>query len=452
MMKKSKMLGIAAVTIAATLTMCTLAACNFGGGGGGGGIRNDLESRTDKYGNTLVTILVHKDQSTKEGKAYQKCIDEFNNAYKSEKIVASIEFVAQTPGVDRYDSTISTLYGQGYGKLYDIIAFDAPKCAGYASSNMFVDMTSLIGDYADEFIPASVNKYNDKVYGLPIQESSAGFYYNMKVMKAAGISEMELNGYKINGWTFDQFKALCERLKSRGKIAADMQLYSKDETATYLLYPFGNAAGGEYVSSDGKTVTGYLNSAETKAGFQFIKDCINNNYTSYNIDSTEFLTGDTVGLYLSAGWTIPQIREHYASNFTDGWGILPYPHAEGKPAVSATGSWSFAITNNGIGDKSAAVKLIKWMTSDESSKTITAATGMLSAKSTIDVSYDATSPEGVLYNQLVNTGKPRPSMASYADFSSEFNLILTALRNDSVENAITAHTASLQDKINRNPR
>ena len=77
---------------------------------------------------------------------------------------------------------------------------------------------------------------------------------------------------------------------------------------------------------------------------------------------------------------------------------------------------------------------------------------MLSAKSTIDVSYDATSPEGVLYNQLVNTGKPRPSMASYADFSSEFNLILTALRNDSVENAITAHTASLQDKINRNPR
>lgn len=450
-MKKSKIFGIAAAMAAAALTMSALAACG-GGGGNGDGIRNDIESRTDKYGNTLVTIMVHKDQSTKEGKAYQKCVDEFNSAYKADKIKAQITFVAQTSGVDQYESTISNLFGQGNGKLYDIIAFDAPKCAGYASSNMFVDMTDLLGDYADEFIPASVNKYNDKTYGLPIQESSAGFYYNMKVMRAAGISETELNGYKTNGWTFDQFKAVCEKLKNRGKTAVDMQLYAKDETATYLLYPLGNAAGGEYVSANGKTVKGYLDSAETKAGFQFIKDCITSGYTSYTVGSTDFLTKDTVGMYLSSGWTIPEIRDQYSSNFTDGWGILPYPHAAGKPAVSATGSWSFAITNNGIGDKSAAVKLIKWMTSDDSAKTITAATGMLSAKSTLEVSYDATSPEGVLYNQLVNTGKPRPAMAAYTDFSAEFNLILTGLRDGAVDSVISSHVTSLQSKIDRNIR
>lgn len=450
-MKKSKIFGIAAVLMATTLSVGVLSACG-GGGNSVDGIRNDLENRTDKYGNTLVTIMVHKDQSTKEGKAYQKCIDEFNNAYKSENIKAQISFVAQTSGVDKYESTISTLYGQGNGKLYDVIAFDAPKCAGYASSNMFVDMTNLIGDYVDEFIPASVNMYNGKVYGLPIQESSAGFYYNMKVMKAAGISKAELDGYKTNGWTFDQFKAVCEKLKNKGKTAVDMQLYSTGETSTYLLYPLGNAAGGEYVSSDGKTVTGYLDSAETKAGFRFIKDCISSGYTSYTVGSTEFLTGNTVGMYLSSGWTIPEIRDQYSSNFTEGWGILPYPHAAGKDAVSATGSWSFAITNNGIGDKSAAVKLIKWMTSDESAQTITAATGMLTAKRTMEVTYDATSPEGVLYNQLVNTGKPRPSMSAYSDFSSEFNLILTALRDDSVESVISTHVTSLQTKINRNDR
>lgn len=447
-MKKSKIFGIAATVAAAVMSLGSLAAC----GGGLGGGREEIESRTDKYGNTLVTIMVHKDSSTKEGKAYQKCIDDFNSAYKSENIKASITFVAQTSGVDQYESTISTLYGQGGGKLYDIIAFDAPKCAGYAKSNMFVDMTDLLGDYVDEFIPASVNKYDGKVYGLPIQESSAGFYYNKKLLNDAGVSDAEIDGYKINGWTFEQFKTVCAKLKNRGKTPVDMQLSATGETATYLLYPLGNAAGGEYVSADGKTVGGYLDSAETKAGFKFIKDCIDSNYTSYTIGDKDFLTKDTVGMYLSSGWTIPDINEQYYDNFPGGWGILPYPHASGKPAVSATGSWSFAITNNGIKDKSAAVKLIKWMTSDENAQKITAATGMIPAKNTIEIKYEKTSPEGVLYNQLVNTGKPRPSMAAYSDFSSEFNLILTGLRTDSVDSVISSHVTSLQSKIDRTDR
>lgn len=446
-MKKSKILGITAVAAAAALSAGMMVGC-----GGLGGGREEIESRTDKYGNTVVTIMVHKDSSTKEGMAYQKCVDDFNNEFKSEKIKAQITYVAQTSGVDQYESTISTLYGQGGGKLYDIIAFDAPKCAGYAKSNMFVDMTSLLGDYVDEFIPASVNKYNGKVYGLPIQESSAGFYYNKKLLNAAGVTDAEIDNYKTNGWTFDQFKQVCAKLKNSGKTAVDMQLGAKGETATYLLYPLGNAAGGEYVSADGKTVGGYLDSAETKAGFQFIKDCISSGYTNYTIGDKDFLTKETVGMYLSSGWTIPDIKEQYSANFTGGWGILPYPHATGKPAVSATGSWSFAITNNGIRDKSAAVKLIKWMTSDTNAQRITAATGMIPAKSTINVSYEATSPEGVLYNQLVNTGKPRPAMAAYGDFSAEFNLIITGLRNDSVNDVISSHVKSLQTKINRSDR
>lgn len=445
-MKTKGLFGKAAVLIACLCCVISLAAC------GGGGKSEELESRTDKYGNTLVTIMVHKDSSTKEGKAYQKCVDEFNAEYKSKKIKAQITFVAQTSGVDQYEATISNLYRQGGGKLYDIISFDAPKCAGYAKSGILYDMTSSLGDYTDDFIDESINRFNDKVYGLPIQESSAGFYYNLAVMQSAGITESELNGYKTNGWTFEQFKNVCERLKNAGKTAVDMQLAAGGETCTYLLYPLGNAAGGEYVSKDGKTADGYLNSAQTKEGFRFIKDCIDSGYTNYQISGTEFLTKNTVGMYLSSGWTIPDIKEQYSANFAGGWGILPYPHKDGSPAVSATGSWSFGITNNGIRNKEAALELIKWMTSDSSATTITNATGMIAAKSTINKNYEATSPEGVLYNQLVNSGKARPSMAAYADFSTEFNLIITGLRTGAVDSVLNEHTTSLQTKINRNDR
>ena len=445
-MKGKRFLVKAAVLMLAVCCIVSFAAC------GGGGKGEEVESRTDKYGNTLVTIMVHKDSSTKEGKAYQKCVDDFNAAYKSKNIKAQITFVAQTSGVDQYEATISNLYRQGGGKLYDIISFDAPKCAGYAKSGILYDMTSALGDYTDNFISESVNRYDGKVYGLPIQESSAGFYYNKVVLNAAGITDEEIAGYQTNGWTFEQFKAVCEKLKAAGKTAVDMQLAAGGETCTYLLYPLGNAAGGEYVSADGKTADGYLNSAQTKEGFQFIKDCIDNGYTNYQIDGKAFLTGDSVGMYLSSGWTIPDIKEQYKDNFTGGWGILPYPHKSGSDAASATGSWSFGITNNGIRNKDAAVELIKWMTSDESATTITNATGMIAAKSTINKNYEATSPEGVLYNQLVNSGKARPSMGAYADFSTEFNLIITGLRTDSVEKVLNEHTTSLQTKINRNDR
>lgn len=425
---------------------CSFAACGSDGKG------EELESRTDKYGNTLVTIMVHKDSSTKEGKAYQKCVDDFNTAYKSKNIKAQITFVAQTSGVDQYEATISNLYRQGGGKLYDIISFDAPKCAGYAKSGILYDMTGMLGNYTDDFIAESINRFDSKVYGLPIQESSAGFYYNKAVMNAAGISDAEIAGYQTEGWTFDQFKSTCEKLKKAGKTAVDMQLASGGETGTYLLYPLGNAAGGEYISADGKTADGYLNSAQTKEGFQFIKDCIDSGYTNYQIDGKAFLTGDTVGMYLSSGWTIPEIKEQYKDNFTGGWGILPYPHKSGCSAVSATGSWSFGITNNGIRNKDAAYELIKWMTSDSSATTITNATGMIAAKTTINKNYEATSPEGVLYNQLVNSGKARPAMGAYADFSTEFNLIITGLRNGNVDTVINEHTTSLQTKIDRNDR
>ena len=431
-------------TIMATCLMFCCVACDGGGGGG-----NSVASRTDKYGNTLVTIMVHKDSSTKEGKAYQKCIDNFNEHYKEQKIKAQITFVAQTSGVDQYETTLWNKLTQGGGALYDIISFDAPNCARFAQEKLLYDITSLLGDYEKDFIPASVNKYNDKIYGLPIQESSAGFYYNKAILNNAGVSDGEIADYQRNGWTFSQFMSVCQKIKASGKTAVDMQLTAGGETSTYLLYPLGNAAGGEYLSSDGMTANGYLNSDKTKAGFQFIKDCLNEGYTNYQIGSTDFLAKGPVGMYLSSGWTIPDINEQYSATFSGGWGILPYPHADGNEAVSATGSWSFGLTDNGITDKSAAMLLLKWMTSDDSATIITNATGMIPAKKTIQNSFAELSPEWVLYNQLVTTGKARPTTVGYGDFSTEFNLILSALRDQSVSEALNERATSLQTKLDR---
>ena len=399
---------------------------------------------TDSEGNTIVKIMFHVDKSSTEGQAYQKRVNAFNAAYKDKKIKAQAIFKARSAGASGYETEL--LNNQLEGTLADIITFDAPNTAAYAKSGLLYDITSLIS--ADEQAKFySLNTYEGHLYGLPIQESSAGFFYNKKIFRDAGI---DVSAYTAeNPWTFEQFKDVCRRLQAHGVTAVDMRIdATKDETAPYLLYPFIYAAGGSFTSEDGYTATGYYNSAATAKGFQFIKDLITSGYTSYAIGATDFFTGK-VGMYLSSGWTIPDLDNKYRENFAsrDDWGLLPYP--KDVDAASATGSWSYAITNNHHTDKTATLELLKWMTSAESSKAITDATGMIPARRDVVTNYAVGSPEYTLMKQLELSGRERPVTVAYPTFSTSFNQIIAGLGNSEVAPLLNSSTNTLQTEMDR---
>ncbi len=418
------------------MTAC-LGGDNSGNGGG-------EELPTDSEGNTIVKIMFHVDKSSTEGQAYQKRIDAFNAAYKEKGIKAQAIFKARSAGASGYETEL--LNNQLEGTLADIITFDAPNTAAYAKSGLLYDISTLISaEEQTKFY--SLNKYEGKLYGLPIQESSAGFFYNKKIFRAAGI---DVSGYTAeNPWTFAQFKDVCARLKSHGVTAVDMRIdATKDETAPYLLYPFIYAAGGSFTSEDGYTATGYYNSAATAKGFQFIKDLISAGYTSYAIGATDFFTGK-VGMYLSSGWTIPDLDNKYRENFAsrEDWGLLPYPME--AVAASATGSWSYAITNNHHTNKTAIVELLKWMTSAESSEAITNATGMIPARRDVVKNYVPGSPEYTLLKQLELSGRERPVTVAYPTFSTTFNQVIAGLGNGDVSTLLNSSTNTLQTEMDR---
>ena len=395
-------------------------------------------------GNTIVKILFHVDEKSTEGQAYKKRIQAFNDAYKDKNIKASATYKARSAGAAGYETEL--LNNQVSGTLADIITFDAPNTASYANSELLYDITSLVPtNVQDDFY--SLNTYKGRLYGLPIQESSAGFYYNKKIFANLGI---DVSAYTVdNPWTFEQFKDVCARLKAGEVTAVDMRIdATKDETATYLLYPFIYAAGGEFTSADGYTATGYFNSAKTAQGFDFIKSLISEGYTSYSIGATDFFDG-RVGMYLSSGWTIPDLDNKYKAVFAsrDDWGLLPYPKSES--AASATGSWSFGITNNHHTDKSAAKELLLWLTSPESSEAITTATGMIPARKSVNTDYAVGSPEYTLMKQLELSGKERPVTVAYPTFSTCFNQVIAALGSGNVTELLNTQTNTLQSEMNR---
>ena len=158
------------------LSSLLLASCVDGGGD---------EQPTDESGNKIVKIMFHVDKNSSEGKAYQKLISDFNAEYEDQKIKAAATFKARTAGGADYEQQLIAL--QIDNDLPDIITFDAPNCASYADADLLYDVTNdFTQEEKDDFL--SLNTYQGKIYGLPIQESSAGFFYNKRIFADAGIN------------------------------------------------------------------------------------------------------------------------------------------------------------------------------------------------------------------------------------------------------------------------
>ena len=404
----------------------------------------DEEVPTDPIGRKKIKIMFHVDSTSEEGIAYAQRVDAFNAAY-ADKYVATPIFKARTEGAADNKTQLITM--KLNGTLPDVITFDAPNCAAYAEAGLLYNITSHYPE-ADRNDFISTNMYANRLYGLPVQESSGGFFYNKAMFAQAGINVDGYDNVK-NPWTFDQFKDACRKLKDNVpglKYPVDMRYdATKDETATYLLYPFIYASGGAFVSKNGYNSRNYYNKQETKNGFNFLKEIYTSGYTGYDIEATDFFVGRTA-MYLSSGWTIADF-EKYKSTFPnrDAWGFLPYPQNVDK--ASCTASWSYGVTRNNIGDKEPAMELLKFMASAESSTAITNSTKMIPCRKSCNPSYADGSAEKILLDQLSETGKERPVTVGYPKFSETFRSVITKMRDKDVSELVEDATVTLQNHL-----
>lgn len=428
-----------------------LMAFSFIGCGGGG-----AEEELDEDGNTIIDMMVHVAQQSAEGMAYSRITDSFNSSdtAKENKIKIRVDYSPRSTSATGYETELGNMLNNG--TLPDIITFDAPNTWNYAENGILADITDLIAEETQsDFFEISKNTYNDGLYGLPIQESSAGIYYNKAIFRRAGLlSEVE-NMTVDDVWTMAQFGSICSRLKGKCDLPVDLQLYNaKDEMATYLLYPFILAGGGTFLSSDGMTATGYFDSAATVAAFDRLRGWVDSRYTSFDADPVGFYTGE-IAMYLSSGWSIPEIRNQYTQQLGDDWGILPYPKGDTGIAASATGSWSFGMTTQCATPEKAAI-VLEWLVSTDSSVAITDATGMIPARRSAveEKGYTAGSPEYVLYDQLNKTGKTRPGTIAYPEFSSRFRAVINQIREGTQTTSVivSGQASQLQSYLDRYSR
>ena len=150
-----------------------------------------------------VTVhVLHVDQNSDA--LWKQIAEDYNKAHPGVKVVVEYleneAFKAKLPTLLQSNDRPNIIYSWAGGVMRAQIE------AGYIE-----DITAAIADFKDSFYPAALNAYNvgGKVYGIPVQLSQVGIFYNKQLVQKGGVDPTSIK-------TWDDFLAAVKKLKAAG--------------------------------------------------------------------------------------------------------------------------------------------------------------------------------------------------------------------------------------------
>lgn len=411
-MKKKAM----SMLLAGTLLASLLAGC--------GSKRKESKGEDDggaqaADGSTELSIWVHETDSSEEGKLYGALVEEFNEQYAG-KYHATISQIARSGDAGGYDDKVNAAISNG--GLPDVFTVDGVTVAQYADAGAIVPIDEYftqeeLADYNPSIIQQGT--YQDKLYTLGTMDSSVGIFYNKDMFEAASITPATAE----DPWTLDELTEAAKKLTTEDCYGITMSLDAKDETLMYFFLPLVQSQGGNVISEDGLVADGYLNSEKTVNLLAWLKDMTDKGYASATPAENSFELGQAA-MALTGSWEPGNLAK-----FDIQWGLMPMvKYDDNSAAVSACGSWTFAVSGNCAQEKKeGAAELVRFMTSADASARMYGANAMPPARQSAFAGIEAFENElSVFKYQLANTAQARPVSVNYAILSSQF---ATAVQN-----------------------
>jgi multiple sugar transport system substrate-binding protein len=330
--------------LSAVLLGAALLATGCGGGGD-----DDSSSKSASGGVVRITLWHGQNQSAQ--KTIESLVDAFNRTHKNIKVDAE----TGAPADNLYSKITAALAGGSYP---DVSFQFGPNVASLARSPKAVDLTDAVkgdGWNWDDFFPAAREAVtiDGRVRAVPAVIDSLAVLYNRKLFKQAGLEEPK------PGWTWDDFRADAKAMtdESKGRFGTGWPGVG-DEDTVWRIWPLVWQAGGDVLSSDGKTA-GFAGESgqrafDTVAGLAADKSV----YVDKTVGSEQmyrvFLAG-RMGMVPTGPWELPEVL-----NSKVDYGVAPMPALEGEP-TTISGPDTYMVFDNGDARARAAEEFVKWL-------------------------------------------------------------------------------------------
>jgi len=282
-------------------------------------------------------------------------VDEIMQGFK-DKFGADVQ-VEYTP--DSYDDKL--LAGLAAGSAPDVFLWwNYPKLV---SRKGLQDITPYVTGKS----PLDISKYYPQVlnvgrvgeglYGIPKDWTPRAVYFNKKLFDKAAIK------YPTNDWTWDDMLEMAKAL-TKGE-GPDKQFGWYCYNDQYPLQGFVWSNGGDYVSPDGKTATGFLDSPQTIEALDWYVQLQTKHAVAPTAaqgktlgDATTMFMNDKLAMFDNGIWPLSQFL---GKKDLDIGTVLPPKTKAGKRAcVIHQADWAM---NPNAPDKDLAWELLKWQVS-----------------------------------------------------------------------------------------
>ncbi|MBN1266485.1 MAG: extracellular solute-binding protein [Anaerolineales bacterium] len=202
--------------------------------------------------------------------------------------------------------------------------------------------------------PLSTTYWQGHYYGLPMTTNTKVWFYNQDLYTQAG-----LDGPPA---TIDELPAMCDSLKD---LDEELYLFAADGTFAWVMLPWIWSFGGAVTDPEVTQASGYLNSPETVAAYEFWlemmnRDCFAPVVLGSGIDP---YTGFAQGQYASIDngpWSFPILQGQYPDMelFT-----APFPAGDGG-SINVVGGEDIILFEQSP-NKEAATAFLRFVLSSE---------------------------------------------------------------------------------------
>jgi multiple sugar transport system substrate-binding protein len=269
----------------------------------------------------------------------------------------------------------------------------------------------------DKFLPGPIqgNTYNGKLYGVPYYTDAGLLYYRKDILEEAGVKPPK---------TIEELHNIAKTLKGKGGTEQGM-VYQANQyeglVCNVLEYIWGN--GGDVLGPDNKVMIDSPNNLEALKLFADFtqSDAVPKGITTYiEADSLAVFTeGKSVFMRnWPSAWSNAQAE---GSKVKGKVGIVPMPMGpSGKNPAATLGGWNFGINVNITKEKKeAAVKFLKFMTSDEAQIYSSVNGGRIPIKKDLFKNAEIlkANPHFESFYDVFMNAKPRPVSPIYPQIS-----------------------------------
>lgn len=369
--------------------------------------------RVNKDGESVITIWSPSDEPAIE-EWWEEKIAAFNEEHKGE-IHLKREAIVRADSYAYEDKVNAAITSKD---LPDILYVDGPTVSVYAANDIIEPLDEMFApEDWDDFLDSTKNQgtYDGKIYAIGATESSVALYYNQDMLDEAGIKAPD----KLeDAWTWSEFADAAKKLTKDGVMGTNI-IMDKGEGLPYVLEQFWISNGTDFISEDGSTAEGYINSEAGVEAAAFLNSLIQNGYANLDPIQKEFHNGRAATM-LGGSWEVATLENDYPDL---NWGVTYFPVADnGGIPTSPTGDWAAAVTRD-TQDKEAAKEVMNYLFSKDNVTTYAKA---ISKPPTRQSSYEVLTeyneyPRSLFKEQLMETGHPRPRTPSYSVLSAGFS-------------------------------